>query len=148
MRYCIILMPFYSTSIPWTTSWINVQLIHKKYTETKPNSISQRHYAKRSSLQPSHLPCNICYSLRAAQGSHRGVTAGDEDLALYVWVQFWKEEKQSPSKMWVWANSFKALPITTACNKVQAEEFAARMFKRYLTFQCTSITITLQISLC
>lgn len=149
MRHSIILMLLHSTSTPWTTSWIvKCTTRHKKYTETsKASSMSQFSCAKRTSLQPWHLPCNICYSSTAAKGSHGRVTVGVEDPALYLWVQFWKEEKQPLSKMWVWVTPSKALLTSTACNKVQAEGSAVKMFKRYCAFQSTSITTTLQIPL-
>lgn len=150
MRHSIILILLHRTSTPWMTTWIvKCATRNKKYTETsKANSISQPPCAKHTSLQPWHLPCNICYSSRAAQGSHGRVTVGVKEPSLYFWVQFWKEEKQPLSKMWVWVNPFKALLISIACNKVQAEQFAAKMFKRNCAFQSTSITTTLQIPLC
>lgn len=149
MRHSIILMLLHSTSTPWmTTRIVKCSTRHRKYPETsKTNSMSQSPCTKRTSLQPWHLPCNICYSSRAAQESHEGVTAGGEEPALYLWAQFWKEEKQPLSKMWVWLNPSKAL-IFTACNKVQAEEFAVRTFKRCWAFQSTSITTPLPIPLC
>lgn len=69
---------------------------HEQPEASKTNSISQPHWAKSNSLQPRHLPCNICYCVREAMWERqRGWRSGP----IYLGLALTKKKKKKATSI-------------------------------------------------